>query len=56
MGEPRHGVDGWSLEDYQWSETTGRGRFVYERATPEPAQEVVLRPQPAGPRHENWRK
>lgn len=61
MEEIRHGVNGWQLIEYDWSPTTGIGKFKYERVTEaeeglEPTREVqnLQRMQPSGPEHVGW--
>lgn len=51
--EIRNGVQGWDLADFEWSETTGRGRFVYRRG---PERRIIVRQQPTRPDHEGWQE
>lgn len=53
-----HGVDGWVLETFEWSPTTGVGHFTYGRTVGEEKKYekvFVNRRQPAEPKHEGWR-
>ncbi len=49
--EPRHGQDGWVLEDMEWSPDTGGARLEYSRAGRTCERHVL---QPAVPEHEGW--
>ena len=68
----RHGVDGWSLAEYEWDPRTGRARFEYERplghtelapdgeggvvSVPAVDSAVVIRAQPANRYHDGWHR
>lgn len=49
---PQHGVDGWTLSRFSWSESTGKGEFVYVHKVH--GELTVTRPQPTLPHHEGW--
>jgi len=50
---PRHGVDGWVLEDMDWDPKTGLSTFEYSSTTGEP-NAFEVRPQPTHEGHEQW--
>ncbi len=52
-----HGRDGWELADYDWDPETGLAKLTYERLrkdTAEIQEKVVVRAQPADPKHAGW--
>jgi hypothetical protein len=49
---PRHGVDGWSLEDMDWDPETGTATFEYSNI--DGRHEVMLRAQPTLPEHKEF--
>jgi len=52
-----HGVGGWELVDYTWSEKTGIGTYTYERevlGTGTIQTAVIEKAQPMAPHHQGW--
>lgn len=57
MERPRHGENGWTLEDYDWDPESGVATMEYSRQTPgekEPETRVITVNHPAQPNHEGW--
>ncbi len=57
MGQPRHGVEGWCLEDYDWDDQTGVATMEYSRyveGSKEPEIVFVTVNHPALPNHIGW--
>lgn len=52
--QPRHGADGWVLEDMDWDPETGISRFEYSNTEKRGTVWVVHRAQPTTPDHVGW--
>lgn len=57
MDRPRHGENGWILEDMDWDPESGVATLEYSRYVPgvkEPEVVFITKQQPMLPTHEGW--
>lgn len=56
--QPRHGVDGWLLQEFILDDLTSTGHYTYSRRLPgcEPEEISVERSIPCASSHKGWRR
>lgn len=54
MFDPRHGVDGWVLEDMDWDPDTGISTFEYSNTLRPLCCAIIHRAQPTYEGHTGW--